>query len=297
MRLQNEVVSEIKQKLCNSIRIIVEKIQKPRQKTLFEHCFSWLEDQQMKIKKSGIDVIKFFIFLNLYKKNINIIKCLRFFFEIFEFGSKYEEIKAMSLELCSQFCSEITEYQKKKRELLLSKKKLKKNVFWNDYLFKEEENELEKEKITSKHLDLFASLLDFYKESLLSTKNQQYFVRILFEKQAENHKSLFDYIIVLLAHTNEKVLTHCLSIIEMVVRNNYEKFKEIYESQIENIQGNLINPLMKIFLRSELLENTENLLFNSIYCIFQRVYGNNVQYLEMNFSFLRKKMIKFLVSV
>lgn len=56
VRIQNEPIDDIKSKLEATIKKLLSSIEKTRQKILYEHCYSWLMDEKLKIKKSGIDV-------------------------------------------------------------------------------------------------------------------------------------------------------------------------------------------------------------------------------------------------
>lgn len=64
VRIQNETVDDINMNISKAINALLERINKSNAKTLYDHSFSWLQDEKDTIKKSGFDVIKFLFFKN-----------------------------------------------------------------------------------------------------------------------------------------------------------------------------------------------------------------------------------------
>lgn len=164
---------------------------------------------------------------------------------------------------------------------------MKGHTEWNEYLYKTEENELEKEKDTSQHMEFFASLLDFYREGFVSQKNKAFFVKVFFEKN-EGKPNAFQYIIKILNHPNEKVMSNCLRLIETIV-SEFPKIV-IDEYSVEW----LLKDLMKGFLnRKDLLEKTEKSLFNSVFWVLK----TDTSLIEIFFNAIKKKTTKLLVII
>ena len=67
VRIQNETVDDIKMNISKAITALLERINKSNAKTLYDHSFSWLQDDKDSIKKSGFDVILFYFMNNLIK--------------------------------------------------------------------------------------------------------------------------------------------------------------------------------------------------------------------------------------
>lgn len=223
---------------------------------------------------------------------------MKFFLEIFDFKDKYQEILTTTQDIFSEVSSEILEFQAKKREMLQAKKKLKASIAWNEYLFKDEENELEKEKMNSKQIEIIISCINFYIAGIKSPKNSEIFQKILFHV-SDHHKisTLFEAFLVMFSHPNEKIISNCLKILEIILEGSDKKFKEIYKTQQE-IQAKILTPLMKLFGKKELLKSTETSLFQTIYLIFQILYpqGLAIDMMEFFSILLKKKMLRFLVN-
>ena len=219
--------------------------------------------------------------------------------EIFDLNEKCSEIKVISQQILHETCNEILLFQAKKKEMINAKRKLKNNILWNEYLFKDEENELEKEKMNSKHIELIISLIDFYADAF-SSKNREIFEKIFFSKnyQKEDSQNIFESLIILLSHPSEKIILHCLRIIEIIMEKSPNKFKLTYDNKNDIIQLKLMGPLIRLFAKKELLENTEKSLFKTIYFIFEIFYSQQgLNYIELNFILLKKKMLKNLVNL
>ena len=62
VRIQNETVDDINMNISKAINALLDRINKSNAKILYDHSFSWLQDEKDTIKKSGFDVIQFFYF-------------------------------------------------------------------------------------------------------------------------------------------------------------------------------------------------------------------------------------------
>ena len=295
VRIQNESVDDIKINISKAINTLLDRINRSNAKTLYDHSCSWLQDVKDSIRKSGFDV---FFITKIQIIYIFFLKSVKFFLEIFDFKEKYQEIFNITQNIMAEISSEILDFQAKKKEMISAKKLLKSSMAWNEYLFKDEENELEKEKMNSKQIEIIISCIDFFIAGLRSTKNHDVFEKLLFNKiNDHNIGTLFEGFLVLFSHPNEKIISNCLKILEIIVGESAHKFKEIYKTQNE-LQEKLMKPLLRLFGKREMLETTEKSLFNTIYLIFEILYpqGEVLDLIELYFIHLKKKILRFLVT-
>lgn len=200
------------------------------------------------------------------------------------------KIKEITQLLLEEVDFEIISFKTRRKELLSAKRKLKTSLIWNEYLFKEEENELEKEKMNSKQMELIISLIDFYNEGFISFKNKLFFQRVFFKG---SNYSMLEGFVLLLSHPNEKIVSNCLKLIETIIKETSEDFKEVYKEK-DQIQKKMMDPLIRLFNRREMLEKTENSLFEVIRSVFE-AFESNEEIIELNFLLLKRKMLKLLV--